>query len=135
MQCEKGWYGVDCSVPSVLASIGEWPEWLRPSHIDVPDSARSAGTLSNLDAVVQKKRPLIYVYDLPPDFNSLLLEVSFHHICNIFPCQVKSNHFLVVFFRIKGRHFKMECVNRMYDHRNATIWTDQLYGAQVLRDV
>ncbi|KAL6553819.1 hypothetical protein OROMI_019492 [Orobanche minor] len=80
----------------------EWPEWLRPSHIDVPDSARTTGTLFNLDAVVQKKRPLIYVYDFPPDFNSLLLD---------------------------GRHFKLGCVNRMYDHRNGTIWTDQLYGS------
>ncbi|KAL8489607.1 hypothetical protein ACS0TY_025501 [Phlomoides rotata] len=103
-QCEKGWYGVDCSIPSVLSSIGEWPKWLRPAHIDVPDGARLTGNLPNLDAVVQKKRPLIYVYDLPPDFNSLLLE---------------------------GRHFKLECVNRIYDGRNATIWMDQLYGAQM----
>ncbi|KAH6772808.1 exostosin family protein [Perilla frutescens var. hirtella] len=103
-QCENGWYGVDCSVPSVLSSIGQWPKWLRPGHIDVPDSAQLTGNLSNLNAVVQKKRPLIYVYDLPPDFNSLLLE---------------------------GRHFKMECVNRIYDDRNATIWSEQLYGAQM----
>ncbi|KAI3471660.1 hypothetical protein Pfo_028310 [Paulownia fortunei] len=103
-QCDNGWYGVDCSIPSVLSSIGEWPKWLRPAHINVPDIARLTGNLVNLNAVVQKKRPLIYVYDLPPDFNSLLLE---------------------------GRHFKFECVNRIYDGRNATLWTDQLYGAQM----
>ncbi|KAL7138513.1 hypothetical protein ABFS83_10G169300 [Erythranthe nasuta] len=103
-QCENGWYGVDCSIPSVLSSISEWPKWLRPAHISVPDSKRLTGNLVSLNAVVQKQRPLIYVYDLPPDFNSHLLE---------------------------GRHFKFECVNRIYDHRNATIWTDQLYGAQM----
>ncbi|KAK6124647.1 hypothetical protein DH2020_041611 [Rehmannia glutinosa] len=103
-QCENGWYGVDCSIPSVISSIREWPKWLRPANINVPDSARLTGNLVNLNAVVQKKRPLIYVYDLPPDFNSILME---------------------------GRHFKLECVNRIYDDRNATLWTDQLYGAQM----
>ncbi|KAL2923711.1 putative glucuronoxylan glucuronosyltransferase F8H [Bienertia sinuspersici] len=32
---------------------------------------------------------------------------------------------------IYGRHFKFECVNRLYDERNATVWTEQLYGAQM----
>ncbi|KAG9131462.1 hypothetical protein Leryth_015287 [Lithospermum erythrorhizon] len=103
-QCDNGWYGVDCSVPSVLTSTMEWPKWLRPAQVSVPDNAELAGTLVNLSAVVGKRRPLIYVYDLPSEFNSLLLE---------------------------GRHFKLECVNRIYDHRNATLWTDHLYGAQM----
>lgn len=103
-QCDKGWYGTDCSIPSVLSSVAEWPKWLRPAQIKVPDNDKQTGKLDNLNAVVAKKRPLIYVYDLPPEFNSLLLE---------------------------GRHFKLECVNRIYDHRNATIWTDHLYGAQM----
>ncbi|KAI3935162.1 hypothetical protein MKW92_005632 [Papaver armeniacum] len=29
-----------------------------------------------------------------------------------------------------GRHFKFECVNRIYDDLNATVWTEQLYGSQ-----
>ncbi|KAA8518213.1 hypothetical protein F0562_015687 [Nyssa sinensis] len=103
-QCENGWYGTDCSVPSVLSSIREWPRWLRPAQISVPDNAQYAGDLVNLNTVVEKKRPLIYVYDLPPEFNSHLLE---------------------------GRHFKLECVNRIYDDRNATLWTDHLYGSQM----
>ncbi|KAL6506040.1 hypothetical protein OROHE_022759 [Orobanche hederae] len=103
-QCENGWYGVDCSVPSVLSSIVEWPKWLRPANINIPDNAPLTGNIVNLNAVVQRKRPLIYVYDLPADFNSLLLE---------------------------GRHFKLQCVNRIYDDRNATIWTEQLYGSQM----
>uniref|UniRef100_A0A5B6Z8Z3 EGF-like domain-containing protein n=1 Tax=Davidia involucrata TaxID=16924 RepID=A0A5B6Z8Z3_DAVIN len=103
-QCENGWYGTDCSIPSVLSSIREWPRWLRPAHISVPDDAQYTGNLVNLNAVVEKKRPLIYVYDLPPEFISHLLE---------------------------GRHFKLECVNRIYDDRNATLWTDHLYGSQM----
>ncbi|KAJ9184754.1 hypothetical protein P3X46_004449 [Hevea brasiliensis] len=103
-QCDNGWYGADCSIPSVLSSVNEWPKWLRPAQLDVPDNAHLTRKLVNLNAVVKKKRPLIYVYDLPPEFNSLLLE---------------------------GRHFKFECVNRIYDEKNATYWTDQLYGAQM----
>ncbi|XP_050227450.1 uncharacterized protein LOC126677057 [Mercurialis annua] len=103
-QCDNGWYGTDCSIPSVLSSVSKWPQWLRPALLDVPDNANLTQKLVNLNAAVEKKRPLIYIYDLPPDFNSLLLE---------------------------GRHFKFECINRIYDDRNATNWTEQLYGAQM----
>lgn len=103
-QCDNGWYGVDCSTPSVISSIREWPSWLRPAWIDIPDDTHANGKIVNLNAVVAKKRPLIYVYDLPPEFNSLLLE---------------------------GRHFKLECVNRLYDGDNVTVWTEQLYAAQI----
>lgn len=75
LQCDNGWYGVDCSIPSVMSSMSEWPQWLRPAHIDIPINANITGNLVNLNAVVKKKRPLVYVYDLPPEFNSLLLEV------------------------------------------------------------
>ncbi|GKV25754.1 hypothetical protein SLEP1_g35148 [Rubroshorea leprosula] len=102
-QCSDGWYGMDCSIPSVRSPLGEWPKWLRPAEVDIPNDALT-GSFVNLNAVVKRKRPLIYVYDLPPNFNSLLLE---------------------------GRHFKFECVNRIYDDRNVTIWTDQLYGSQM----
>ncbi|XP_042510096.1 uncharacterized protein LOC122085578 isoform X2 [Macadamia integrifolia] len=102
-QCNSGWYGTDCSIPSVLSSLQEWPRWLRPATIHVSDAQVSSSPV-NLNTVVKKKRPLIYVYDLPPEFNSLLLE---------------------------GRHFKLECVNRIYDGQNATLWMDQLYGAQI----
>ncbi|KAJ4706445.1 exostosin family protein [Melia azedarach] len=103
-QCDNGWYGTDCSVPSVVSSVRDWPQWLRPAQIDVPDNANITGNLVNLNAAMEKQRPLIYVYDLPPEFNSLLLE---------------------------GRHYKFECVNRLYDERNATVWTDMLYGSQM----
>ncbi|KAL5137596.1 putative glucuronoxylan glucuronosyltransferase F8H [Glycine soja] len=103
-QCDNGWYGVDCSMPSVISSIKEWPSWLRPARIHIADDTHANEKMINLNAVVAKKRPLVYVYDLPPEFNSLLLE---------------------------GRHYKLECVNRIYDDNNITVWTDQLYGAQI----
>ncbi|XP_010265756.1 PREDICTED: uncharacterized protein LOC104603432 isoform X1 [Nelumbo nucifera] len=103
-QCDISWYGTDCSIPSVLSSLREWPQWIRPATVDLPDNAHPSRDLINMKATVTKKRPLIYVYDLPPEYNSLLLE---------------------------GRHFKFECVNRIYDDQNATLWTDQLYGAQI----
>ncbi|KAI4300757.1 hypothetical protein L6164_034095 [Bauhinia variegata] len=103
-QCNNGWYGVDCNTPSVISSIREWPGWLRPAHFDIPENLHNDRKVSNLNALVTKKRPLIYVYDLPPEFNSLLFE---------------------------GRHFKLECVNRIYDDNNATVWTEQLYGSQM----
>ncbi|GAB2261464.1 hypothetical protein Droror1_Dr00002461 [Drosera rotundifolia] len=104
-QCHRGWFGADCSIPSLFSSIREWPGWLRPAEVEIPDTtAQFADSSVTLNAGVKKKRPLIYVYDLPPEFNSLLLE---------------------------GRHFRFQCVNRLYDERNATFWTDQLYGAQM----
>lgn len=90
-QCNSGWYGVDCSIPSVESSVGDWPLWLRPAQVDVPDNLQSDGKVVNLNAVVKKKRPLIYVYDLPPTFNSLLLEVSMNLIViSLIPFKSKS---------------------------------------------
>lgn len=35
-------------------------------------------------------------------------------------------------FDAQGRHFKLQCVTRIYDADNSTIWTNQLYGAEVI---
>lgn len=135
-QCDKGWFGTDCSIPSTLSTVGEWPQWLRPAHLEVPSDKNVPGNLINLSAVVKKKRPLIYIYDLPPDFNSLLLEVTIQTFISLLK-KVRSLFmikFLISFgwnLMLQGRHFKLECVNRIYDDRNATIWTDYLYGSQV----
>ncbi|KAI3498458.1 hypothetical protein L1887_34233 [Cichorium endivia] len=72
--------------------------------VTVPENGQVTRSIVGLKAVVEKKRSFIYVYDLPPDFKSILLE---------------------------GHHFKLECVNRIYDQDNASIWTKQLYGSQV----
>eukprot|EP01018_Ginkgo_biloba_P032824 Gb_35367 [translate_table: standard] len=103
-QCKDGWYGIDCSIPSVSSAPEAWPQWLRPATVDIPGGKFEGDGHHSIRAVVRKKRPLIYIYDLPPEFNSHLLE---------------------------GRHFRFECVNRIYDGRNASVWTDQLYGSQI----
>lgn len=83
VQCYQGWYGIDCSIPSIMSTLKEWPRWLRPAVIDLPSKLHVDNPLINVDdplininAEVKKQRPLIYVYDLPPEFNSHLLEVS-----------------------------------------------------------
>ncbi|KAI3973582.1 hypothetical protein MKW92_033308 [Papaver armeniacum] len=87
-----------------FSSIHEWPKWLRPSVVDIPDNSHLTKALLGIKATLKKKKPLIYVYDLPPEFNSHLIE---------------------------GRHWKFECVNRVYNDLNATVWTNQLYGSQM----
>lgn len=85
-QCHEGWYGADCSIPSVFSSIRDWPQWLRPAHVDIPGYTHTAESINEVGALVTKKRPLIYIYDLPPEFNSHLLEVgkdSFWLISNL----------------------------------------------------
>ncbi|PNT78050.1 hypothetical protein BRADI_1g73000v3 [Brachypodium distachyon] len=102
-QCDSGYFGIDCSVPSAYSLAYDWPSWLQ-SPANLPDLNKLSKSPINVNAVVKKKRPLIYVYDLPAEFDSHLLE---------------------------GRHFKLQCVNRIYDDKNRTIWTEQLYGAQM----
>ncbi|KAF7055411.1 hypothetical protein CFC21_062940 [Triticum aestivum] len=102
-QCDSGYFGIDCSIPSAYSVAYEWPSWLQ-APVNLPDLKNLSNIPINVNAVVEKKRPLIYVYDLPAEFDSHLLE---------------------------GRHYKLECVNRIYDEKNRTIWTRQLYGAQM----
>lgn len=93
--CRKGWYGIDCSVPS---------HW-SPTPRMLEASASSHETSSSSDsATTMKKRPLIYVYDLPAELSTQLLQ---------------------------GRHYKFHCVNRVYTEENTTYWTESLYGAEI----
>lgn len=95
MQCENGWYGVDCSIPSVRSAVDDWPQWLCPSQVSIPDNGSVGGNIVGFKAVVEKKRPLIYVYDLPPEFNSILLEVRRLSLSNKRVIFVFSVHFFV----------------------------------------
>jgi hypothetical protein len=74
-QCDSGYFGIDCSVPSAYSLAYDWPLWLRPP-VNSSDPKNLSHIPINVSAVVQKKRPLIYVYDLPAEFDSHLLEVS-----------------------------------------------------------
>ncbi|BFI33899.1 protein MpGT47.12 [Marchantia polymorpha subsp. ruderalis] len=101
--CVEGWHGIDCSIPSSLSSLQRWPHWLRPGVLKMTDVSES-WQQETLEVVVERRRPLIYVYELPAKFNSHLLE---------------------------GRHYRNHCVNRIYDLDNRTIWIDDLYGSEV----
>ncbi|KAG0582764.1 hypothetical protein KC19_3G084200 [Ceratodon purpureus] len=100
-ECRKGWYGIDCSVPSYLPRSERRPTWL-PHH--AASNATGERNESSVGATTMKKRPLVYVYDLPAEFSSQLLQ---------------------------GRHFKYQCVNRLYTPLNVTLWTENLYGAEI----
>ncbi|KAK9123480.1 hypothetical protein Sjap_013082 [Stephania japonica] len=77
-QCDGGWYGADCSIPSILSTVHDWPQWLQPSTVYVPDTKHSILSMSAV-----------------------------------------------------GRHYKFQCVNRIYNELNATFWTEELYGSQM----
>ncbi|KAK7396264.1 hypothetical protein VNO78_17142 [Psophocarpus tetragonolobus] len=49
--------------------------WLHPAKVDVADNQHFCEKVESVNAVVAKKRPLLYVYYLPPDFDSLVLEL------------------------------------------------------------
>ncbi|KAL2630097.1 hypothetical protein R1flu_014783 [Riccia fluitans] len=72
--CVEGWHGIDCSIPSSLSSFKSWPYWLMPGVVKRTDASGSWQDQS-LQVLVEKRRPLIYIYELPPRFNSHLLEI------------------------------------------------------------
>ncbi|CAM6123952.1 unnamed protein product [Calypogeia fissa] len=102
--CEEGWYGIDCSIPSVKTSMISWPSWLSSDGGPNSHQPSDVGYHESNNIYVERRRPLIYVYDLPAKFNSHLLE---------------------------GRNYKYHCVNRLYDVSNWTYWSDDLYGAEI----
>jgi hypothetical protein len=130
-QCDSGYFGIDCSIPSAHSLAYVWPSWLH-SPVNSPDLRIVNSTSINVKAIVQKKRPLIYVYDLPAEFDNHLLEVSLCHKFFLCVCSLSFAAALrLLCYFLQGRHFKLQCVNRIYDGKNRTLWTNQLYGAQV----
>ncbi|EFJ04733.1 glycosyltransferase-like protein [Selaginella moellendorffii] len=103
-QCQSQWFGIDCSVPSTDVPSISWPDWLRPATLSVPQRSSESDDQQVQEISVEKRRPLIYIYDLPAEYNSHLLE---------------------------GRHFKFQCVTRVYDGVNATFWSEYLEGAEL----
>lgn len=81
LQCDSGYFGIDCSIPSAYSLAYDWPSWLQ-TPVNLPDLKTLNSTTIGVKAVVQKRRPLIYVYDLPAEFDSHLLEVSLCHTCS-----------------------------------------------------
>eukprot|EP00884_Botryococcus_braunii_P008777 jgi/Botrbrau1/17900/Bobra.50_1s0001.1 len=100
--CHEGYYGHDCArrragFPDVPGDELARP-WLLEAMVPPPAAA---------DPPVLKKRlrPLIYVYDLPPDYNSRLLE-----------------------YRVD----KGSCVHRLFDQMNHTYMNDATYNIEML---
>lgn len=81
LQCSEGWYGADCSIPTAatVTSGGPTeppPPWLTGALqgpvANVVPAAHAGGPVS---LTRQQRRPLIYVYDLPPQFMNEMIEV------------------------------------------------------------
>jgi hypothetical protein len=93
-QCDKGWYGHDCSrkrageplEPSRIASV----PWLKNTVVE-------AAAALDPPPQAKRKRPLIYIYDLDPLYNQRLLQ-----------------------YRIPSSW----CVHRRYHSENFTMHTD-----------
>ncbi|PSC76174.1 exostosin-like glycosyltransferase [Micractinium conductrix] len=100
-KCHTGWYGQDCAFRTAGTpwtpgmEEGDRP-WLKP-HVHTP-AARDPQPGQT------RKRPLIYVYELPPFYNAVMLQ-----------------------YRVD----KNDCVHRIFDEANATRLNDQyLYNPE-----
>ncbi|KAL6749482.1 exostosin-like glycosyltransferase [Haematococcus lacustris] len=100
-KCHDGWYGTDCARKIAGApmepSLHESQPWLR-QHVGLPLEAQP-----QLPST-PRKRPLIYIYDLPPAYNARMLQ-----------------------YRVYGP----TCVWRMYGADNHTVTQDNnVYGVE-----
>eukprot|EP00850_Spirogloea_muscicola_P023503 SM000362S13790 [mRNA] locus=s362:53583:57514:- [translate_table: standard] len=103
-ECEDGWYGVDCSIPTADAQLEatKLPLWLQ--NISQPAGLSGAAPRKELGVMKLRPRPLIYIYELPPTFNM---------------------------HNLQGRHWKFHCSLRVYEESNFTSWNGyMLYGAE-----
>eukprot|EP00270_Netrium_digitus_P003079 TRINITY_DN1349_c0_g1_i3.p1 TRINITY_DN1349_c0_g1~~TRINITY_DN1349_c0_g1_i3.p1 ORF type:complete len:608 (+),score=166.57 TRINITY_DN1349_c0_g1_i3:210-1826(+) len=123
-ECDNGWYGIDCSIPSKFTATSSAQPWLpttpRPGTKNVTDAAEEdlqanedddedeKGVAEAVRQVrgsdVRQLRPLIYIYDLPAKYTFNLLE---------------------------GRKWKPLCATRVYDMKNATSFVTNVYGNEV----
>ena len=69
-KCHEGWFGHDCAyrMQAVVDGPGleESRPWLR-AHVETPASHDPAPGATRL-------RPLIWVYEMPTDYNALLMQ-------------------------------------------------------------
>jgi len=101
LQCYSGYFGIDCSIPSAYSLAYDWPLWLQ-TPVNLPDLKFLNSTTIDVKAVVQKKRPLIYVYDLPAEFDSHLLEVSPCHKYSFLCSWSFTAALRLIFFSLSG---------------------------------
>ena len=91
-KCEPGWYGTDCSRnaagrPTEPSTLFQQRPWLE-NAVRNPEADRGKGPRGteggrggNVGGVggagttrSRRRRPFIYVYDLPPDYNARMLQ-------------------------------------------------------------
>ena len=84
VQCRKGWYGIDCSLPSYLPPPEKRPAWIPR---DAASNASDETNESSVPVTTMKMRPLVYVYDLPAEFSSQLLQV-YTYLMPSFTCLI-----------------------------------------------
>ena len=105
-RCVSGWTGIDCSIPATsgISSVSNSATvTLAPS-----DHNSSASTDARSTPAIPEHRPLrpsVYVYELPAEYNTWLLE---------------------------GRVHRHDCTYRGYaGSSNATIWMPSAFGMEV----
>jgi len=98
-QCHEGWFGQDCAYRTLETPWSPGSELERPwleMHIKTPAAQDPPPAL-------RRKRPLLYVYELPPIYNQLLLQY---------------------------RLFGGSCVHRIFNWENATEFSKGSYNLE-----
>jgi hypothetical protein len=128
--CDAGWFGHDCAhrVAGALAAATAPPPWVlenaaTPAALDPAERAAAAAAKRAAAAAAAgppgagaaaaagrggapaavRRRPLIYIYEVPPQFTSHLLQ-----------------------YRVAGH----SCVHRIYTHENKTAPHEWAYGSE-----
>ncbi|KAG2424862.1 hypothetical protein HYH02_015125 [Chlamydomonas schloesseri] len=86
-KCHPGWYGTDCARKAAGLPmepglhVGGSRPWLKGTVVESPEAAAAsaagasaAGGAGGTPLHGASRRPLIYVYDLPPAYNSRMLQ-------------------------------------------------------------
>eukprot|EP00884_Botryococcus_braunii_P002394 jgi/Botrbrau1/12155/Bobra.0186s0066.1 len=100
-RCHPGYYGHDCArrVQNSIALPGLEKDrpWLHDVMVQ-PPAATDPPILS------KRLRPLIYIYDLPPDYNSLLLQYRNHKGSCVYRMCVPRFNSLTEICHLSGHH-------------------------------
>ncbi|GAX80495.1 hypothetical protein CEUSTIGMA_g7933.t1 [Chlamydomonas eustigma] len=78
-KCDNGWYGTDCmrKIAGSVMEAGSLPNrpWLRTVAAIAPEALpESTTTPPQSNPREEQRRPLIFVYDLPPEYNARMLQ-------------------------------------------------------------
>ncbi|KAL6745749.1 exostosin-like glycosyltransferase [Haematococcus lacustris] len=98
-KCHDGWYGTDCARKIAGAalepSLHESRPWLR-QHVGLPLEAQP-----QLPST-PRKRPLIYIYDLPPAYNARMLQYRIHRDACTYRKYTETNGTQTIHYNLYG---------------------------------